>query len=76
MNKARRKELERAIELMAEARDIIEDCKAEEEEYLENMPENLQYSEKYDIAEAAVEAMERAVECVEDAIANAEEASE
>ena len=76
MNKARRKELERAIELMEEARDIIEDCKAEEEEYIENMPENLQYSEKYDIAEAAVEAMERAVESVEDAISNAEEASE
>lgn len=76
MNKARRKELERAIELMEEARDIIEDCKAEEEEYLENMPENLQYSEKHDIAEATVEAMERAVESVEDAISNAEEASE
>ena len=76
MNKARRKELERAIEMMTEARDIIEDCKVEEEEYLENMPENLQYSEKYDIAEAAVDAMSRAVEFVEDAISNAEEALE
>ena len=76
MNKARRKELSRAVELMEEARDIIDNCIVDEQEYLENMPENLQYSEKHDIAEAAVEAMERAVESVEDAISNAEEASE
>ena len=76
MNKARRKELSRAVELMEEARDIIDNCIVDEQEYLENMPENLQYSEKHDIAEAAVEAMERAIESVEDAISNAEEASE
>ena len=75
MNKARRKELERAIELMGEARDIIEDCKAEEEEYLENMPENLQYSEKHDIAEDAVADMEEAIDKLEEAMQNAEEAS-
>jgi len=76
MNKARRKELSRAVELMEEARDIIDNCIVDEQEYLENMPENLQYSEKHDIAEAAVDAMERAIESVEDAISNAEEASE
>ncbi len=76
MNKARRKELSRAVELMEEARDIIDNCIVDEQEYLENMPENLQYSEKHDIAEAAVDAMERAIESVEDAISNTEEASE
>jgi len=76
MNKARRKELERAIGLMGTARDIIEDCKAEEEEYLENMPENLQYSEKHDIAEAAVENMENAIDNLEEAMQNVDDAME
>lgn len=76
MNKARRKELERAIELMGEARDIIEDCKFEEEEYLENMPENLQYSEKHEMAESAVENMEESIDKLEEAMQNVEDAME
>lgn len=54
MNKARRKELSRAVELLEEAQSIIESCRDEEEEYMDNMPENLQESEKYYVAEEAV----------------------
>ena len=76
MNKARRKELNRAVELLEEAKDIIEICKDEEMEYLENIPENLQNSEKYEMADSAVYALERACESVDEAIDSVEEASE
>lgn len=46
MNKARRKELQRAEKLIEEAKEIIDSCRDEEEEYKENMPENMQYGEK------------------------------
>lgn len=45
MNKARRKELNRALELMAEARAIVEAMQEEEQESFDNMPEGLQVSE-------------------------------
>ena len=46
MNKARRKEIARAIELMDEAREILEAVKDEEQEAFDNMPESLQCSER------------------------------
>ena len=45
MNKPRRKELNRALELLAEARAIIEAMQEEEQESFDNMPEGLQCSE-------------------------------
>lgn len=76
MNKARRKELERAIELLEKATDIIDSCKDEEREYLDNMPENLQYSEKHEVAESAVENLEQALYYLSDAVECVESASE
>lgn len=45
MNKARRKELNKALELLAQAREIIEAMQEEEQESFDNMPEGLQVSE-------------------------------
>lgn len=45
MNKIRRKQLNRALELLAEARSIIEEMQQEEQESFDNMPEGLQESE-------------------------------
>lgn len=45
MNKARRKELNKAMELLAQAREIIEAMQEEEQESFDNMPEGLQVSE-------------------------------
>lgn len=45
MNKPRRKELNRAMEMIAEARAIIEAMAEEEQEAFDNMPEGLQVSE-------------------------------
>ena len=60
MNNSRRKELEKAVNLLEEAQSIIEDCRDEEQDYLDNMPENLQYSEKHDMAEEVVNNLESA----------------
>lgn len=45
MNKPRRKELNRALEMIAEARAIIEAMQEEEQDAFDNMPEGLQVSE-------------------------------
>ena len=69
MNNTRRKALsklaEEARELagkLADLKTALEDLKGEEEEYRDNMPENLQGSEKYEAADAAVSAMEEALD--------------
>ena len=53
MNKVRRKELQELYDIISEAKDRLEMLHDEEEEYKDNMPENLQSSERYEKAEAA-----------------------
>lgn len=55
MNKARRKELERALELLEEAKAIIEQCHEEEQEGFDNLSEGLQQSENGQKIEAAAD---------------------
>lgn len=76
MNKARRKELNRAVELLEEAQSIIESCRDEEQEYMDNMPENLQESEKYYAAEEAVDNMNEVYDVIGEAIDSVESAME
>lgn len=49
MNKERRKQLSKAIDLLEQAKTIISTIQFEEEMALNNMPESLQDSERYDI---------------------------
>ena len=58
MNKVRRKELQELYDIISEAKDRLEMLYDEEEEYKDNMPENLQSSERYERAEAAVDALD------------------
>ena len=76
MNKARRKELSRAVELLEEAQSIIESCRDEEQEYMDYMPENLWESEKYCAAEEAVNNMDEAYDVIGEAIDSVESAME
>lgn len=69
MNKERRKRIDKAIEevnqlqeVLEELHQIVEVIRDEEQEYLENIPENLQGSERYETAENAVESLENAVD--------------
>jgi len=58
MNARRRKELDRAIGLVQEAMDIVENAAGEEREYVENMPENLQLSDKWADAESVADELD------------------
>ena len=76
MNKVRRKELQELYDIISEAKDRLEMLHDEEEEYMENIPENLQSSERYEKAEAAVDALDTAVSSLEEALDCIEEAQE
>ena len=69
MNKRRRLSIKTAISYLDMALDLIRNAKYEEQDSLDNMPENLQSSERCD-------AMEEAIDNLEDAISSIEEARE
>ncbi len=58
MNKARRKELAKAVELIERAREIIEVVKDEEQDAFDNLPESLQASERGERMEEFISALE------------------
>lgn len=75
MNKERRKRIEEAIAKLSEAKSDIEDIQSEEQEYLDNMPENMQQGEKADAAQTAISSMDDAMNYIDDAMSSLEEAN-
>lgn len=75
MNKQRRRELQNIIDEIDILKSNLEDIQ-NEEEYRDNIPENMQSSEKYEIAEAACDSMSEAIDNLEEAIGNIESAIE
>jgi len=74
MNKDRRKKLNDIIAILEDAKEALDNCASEEREYFENMPENMQSSDKACNAENAAGELESAVgylECALDNINNA-----
>lgn len=65
MNKARRKEIARAIELMEQAREILESVMDEEQEAFDNMPESLQSSERGEAMEEYIYTLEETLEALD-----------
>lgn len=76
MNKARRKELERAIELLNEAKDIITACQEEEQECYDNLNEGLQATENGQKMETAAEALESGADEIDTIIEYINEATQ
>ena len=74
MNKQRRTTLNQINDLIASVYEDLESCKDQEEEYRDNMPENLQGSERYEAADAAVDNMSSAVDALDEAISSIESA--
>lgn len=73
MNKLRRQCIDAVIlkihklqDIIEELQQDIEDIAADEQDYLDNMPENLQASERYEAGENAVENLEAAIDWLED----------
>lgn len=68
VNNPRRKELERIVNAITELKEQLEILQEEEDEYRDNMPENLQGSERYEKAEAACENLYSAVSSLEETV--------
>lgn len=67
MNKQRREAIRRAVGFLDRARDLLQDALYDERDAMDNMPENLQSSDRY-------EEMDRAVDNLEDAVGSIDEA--
>lgn len=68
MNEQRRKSIQEIADKIKEAHEKIEsiisdleDIKSDEQDYLDNIPENLQGSERYSIAEEAIDNLDSAI---------------
>lgn len=67
MNKARRKELGKAFDLVCQAKDILETVKAEEQESYENLPDSFRFGERGEEMEGYMEMLEEAFNYLDDA---------
>lgn len=76
MNKQRRKTLNEIYKKVAELRDWLEEVKDEEENYRDNIPENLQNSDRYGIAEEACDNLDSAISSLDEALDYIESASQ
>ena len=76
MNGNRRKALADVADMLEEAKSKLEDILGEEEEYRDNMPENMQYGERWEKADEACDNMGEAIDELENAIASIGDATE
>ena len=76
MNKTRRAQIQRIIDEIGCLQQDIEELQDEEQDYMDNMPENLQQSDRYYTAEEAVSNLSSAVDSIADAVSYLESAME
>lgn len=67
MNKKRRELLQSAMPFLTQAANIIERATEQESDCLDNIPESLQDTDRYEKMEKAVENLEAALEHIDDA---------
>lgn len=75
MNKERRKRIDEIASQIGALLCDLEEVRDEEQEYMDNMPENLQQSDRYYAAEEAVSNLDSAIDSLTEAIDYANEAS-
>ena len=73
MTKLRKNRLRQVLSLIEDAKNILEEVKDEEETAMDNMPENLQGTARYEQMEDAVCNLEDAVCNLEDAVDSIQE---
>ena len=76
MNKERRKSLREIQSKLDRLGQDLEALKEEEEEYRDNMPENLQESDRYQRADEVCDLLQEALESMDNAYQQIEEAVE
>ena len=73
MNAERRKRIEKAVGMIADARSILDEVKTDEQDAFDNMPESIQASERGERMEEFIEMLEEAVSAMEEVEGNMEE---
>lgn len=68
MNKERRTMIEKIITRIENIKDELQDVLSDEEFAFDNMPENLQYSERGEASQEAIDSMSEAIDNLEEAI--------
>jgi hypothetical protein len=76
MNANRRKSIEKLINQLTEIQSEIDCIRTDEQDYADNMPENLQDSTKHEQAESAIDALDEAYEAVQSVLDSLETAKE
>ena len=74
MNKQRRGELAKVLDLLQGVRDMLESAKDDEEMTFDNFPESLQESVRGEAMQEAIDNMESALDSIDEAIGSVEEA--
>lgn len=72
MNAQRRKDIEKAVELLYEAKSMLETSLEEEQNAFDNLPEGIQCSERGEKMEEYIGYLEDSISSIEDSIENAE----
>lgn len=73
MNKTRRQQLRKWLDDMENIKSELENICSDEQDYFDNIPENLQGSQRACDSEEVIEQMEEAVSSIEEAISIIEE---
>ena len=66
MNKQRRKQIQDNINALESIKSRLEDILADEEDYFENIPENLQSSMRAETSEEAIDVLTEAIDAIEE----------
>jgi len=67
MNEARRAKLRTAVKRLSDVQTIVQSVCDEEEDCMDNYPENLQCTERFEQMESAVDSLNDALEEIDDA---------
>ncbi len=76
MNNQRRKALSKINQRAEDLHSELEELRDKEQEYIDNMPENLHQGERAEMAEKAVIEMNNAISALEDTTGSLEEAQD
>ncbi|MFS1036606.1 hypothetical protein ACFC84_03365 [Enterococcus casseliflavus] len=74
MNRLRRARLKEVADIISEMIEILDAIGEDEENYVENMPENLHGSQRYEKAEEAIDQISDAIDSLEEAMESIEKA--
>ena len=74
MNSKRRAYLNAAVDMLRQSKSIVERAQEEEQDALDNLPENLEDSERYSKMENAADSLSDACDALDEAIGLIEDA--